>query len=158
MRTNSNQLSFGLSVHGQISAYIPDTHTDWWVEWLLRVCPEELDWLLALDLCMIGWAVFTLATMLWNRKLLIIWYFGKPFSRFSYPPFVLRPADEGPSTGPHGEGRLAGPSDLQRDWDDQRGEGVELDCFKTASFFFFPVVEKIILLLQTEISQQLLDG
>lgn len=43
------------------------------------------------------------------------------------PPFSLScvcAADEGPSTGPHGEGGLAGPADLQRDRDDQRGEKV----------------------------------
>lgn len=33
--------------------------------------------------------------------------------------FLLCPAHKGTSTGPHGEGGLAGPSDLQRNRDDQ---------------------------------------
>lgn len=40
------------------------------------------------------------------------------------PPFFrsgVGPADEGPSAGTHGEGGLAGPADLQRDRNDQRG-------------------------------------
>lgn len=37
MSSNSNQLSCGLPVGGQMCAYIPDTHTDWWVDWLLSL-------------------------------------------------------------------------------------------------------------------------
>lgn len=35
---------------------------------------------------------------------------------------LLIPVDKGSQAGPHGEGGLAGPSDLQGDRDDQRGE------------------------------------
>lgn len=52
-------------VHGQVCAHIPDTHTDWWLDWLLSVWAEMLDWLLPLDLCMTGRAVCTSATTLW---------------------------------------------------------------------------------------------
>lgn len=121
-------------VHGQVCAHIPDTHTDWWLDWLLSVWAEMLDWLLPLDLCMTGRAVCTSATMLWlvllqqNLYLRTFLYHVKPLFHLSCfptlftPPSSLHPADKGPSAGPHGEGWLAGSSDLQRDWDDQRGE------------------------------------
>lgn len=79
-------------------------------------------------------------------------YFGKLFFLFFSFPWSLSSsrlppnlslhlADKGPSTGPHGEGRLAGPSDLQRDWDDQRGELVYLDCV-LKQHVLVPLVEK----------------
>lgn len=54
-------------------------------------------------------------------------FFSHPPAVFLLPillPLCLRSVDEGPSTGPHGEGGLVGPSHFQRDWDDQRGESV----------------------------------
>ena len=101
-------------------------------DWLLSVWAAMLDWLLALDLCMTGRAV---CTSLWPEPQPLC--FGKSFSRFPSslsPPFSLslslHPADKGPPAGPHGEGRLAGPSDLQRDRDDQRGElGLSLSSY-----------------------------
>lgn len=136
-------------VHGQVRAHIPDTHTDWWLDWLLSVWAEMLDWLLPLDLCMTGWAVCTSATVLWrvllqqNLYLCIFLYHVKPLFQFScfptvfIPPLSLHPADKGPSAGPHGEGGLAGSSDLQGDWDDQWGQLVSkplsLCCGKSHS-------------------------
>lgn len=93
-----------------------------------HVCAEMLDWLLTLSLCMIVGAHQLLSCKRFhynNSKRSMSFSVWTSFSLFlcvfaSHP----HPADQGSPAGPHGEGGLAGPADLQRDWDDQWGEMV----------------------------------
>lgn len=71
-------------------------------------------------------------------------YVSKPCFSFCYRLFLLCPAHKGSSTRPHGEGGLAGPSDLQRNRDDQWGELTYSDMYSSfgealLNFTYLPV-------------------